>query len=179
MITCPYLDIFPYINDAIHEKWNIECNEKDDKLKQISSDTRSWKKNNRWRNDKIFIISVRADHTILTHGYLIEGLPVPECELCHSHAMTVKRLLTDCANQASLRFRFFDGSNPKPLEQISGRNRVNWNTKKFLKESNIYNRALNKNLGKKPNIIQTHRAYLHEDWSLYQVINRRRFVYRL
>ena len=27
--ACPYRDLFPYINDAIHEKWNKAWNEKD------------------------------------------------------------------------------------------------------------------------------------------------------
>ena len=45
--------------------------------------------------EKIKLINrLRAGHTLLTHGYLVEGLPVPpECKLCHSHAMTVKHLL--------------------------------------------------------------------------------------
>ena len=45
MIACSYQDLFPYINDALHGKWNSEWNEKDDKLKQIKLDTRSWKEN--------------------------------------------------------------------------------------------------------------------------------------
>ena len=71
----------------------------------------------------------------------MEDLPVPECELCHIDAMTVKHLLTDCANQASLRLSFFDGSNPNTLKQIIGKNKMNSNTIEFLKENNIYNRA--------------------------------------
>ena len=66
---------------------------------------------------------------------------MPECELCHSHAMTVKHLLTDCSNLAGLRLRFFDGFNSSTLKQILGRNKVNSNTIEFLEESNIYNRA--------------------------------------
>ena len=89
MIACPYQDLFPYVNDAILETWNTEWKEKDDNLKEIKSDTRSWKENNRCRNDDPDINRLRASHTLLTHGFLMESLPVPEYELCHSHAETV------------------------------------------------------------------------------------------
>ena len=91
--------------------------------------------------NKIVINRLRAGHTLLTHGYLMEGLSVPDTELCHSHTMPVKHLLTECANLASLRLRFFDGRNPNTLKQILGRKKVNSNIVEFLKESNIYNRA--------------------------------------
>ena len=35
----------------------------------------------------------RAGITLLTDGFLMESLTVPECELCHSRAMTVNHLL--------------------------------------------------------------------------------------
>ena len=57
------------------------------------------------------------------------------------HAMTVKHLLTNCAKLANLKLRFFGGYNPNTLKHILGRNKVNSNTIKFLKESNIYNRV--------------------------------------
>ena len=47
VIACPYQDLFPYINDVIHEKWNVEWNKKNDKLKAIIPDTRPWKENNK------------------------------------------------------------------------------------------------------------------------------------
>ena len=73
------------------------------------------KKNDRCIKDEAVINRLKADHTSLNNGHLMEDLPVPECERCHSHALTVKHLFTDGANQASLRFRFFDGSNPNTL----------------------------------------------------------------
>ena len=39
MITCPYEDLFPYINVAINEKWKTEWNEKNEKLNDINPDT--------------------------------------------------------------------------------------------------------------------------------------------
>ena len=141
MIASPYQDLFPYINDAVFENWIAEWTEKDDKLKEILSDTQSWKENKRCRMDETVINRIRAAHTPLIHGYLMEGLPMPECELCHSHAMTVKHVLTVCANKVIWRLRFFDGSNPKTLKKVRGRNKINSNTIKFLKESNIFNRA--------------------------------------
>ena len=83
---------------------------------------------------------------------------MPECELCHNHTMTVKHLLTEYANLASLRLRFFDGSNSNTLKQISARNKVNSNTMEFLKESNIYNQA-QKNKEKITNILQVLRTH--------------------
>ena len=105
MIACPYQDLFWYIYDAIHEKMYTEGNEKDDKLKEIKSVTRLWKENDRCKKVETVISRLRADKTFLTHGYLMEKLTVPEYELYHSHAMTVKHL-TDCANVASLKLNF-------------------------------------------------------------------------
>ena len=65
----------------------------------------------------------------------------PECELFYSHTMTVKHLLTDCANLDSSRLGFFDGSDAITLKLILGRNKVNSNTIEFLKERGIYYRA--------------------------------------
>ena len=79
MIACPYQDLFPYINDVIHQKWNAEWNEKNDKLKEIKLDTGPWKENDRCRMDETVINRLRAGHTLLTHGLLMKGLPVPEC----------------------------------------------------------------------------------------------------
>ena len=79
MIVCPYQDLFPYINDVIHQKWNNEWDKKKDKLKEIKPH----------RKDETVINRLRAVHTLLTHGCLMEGRPVPpECELCQSHTMT-------------------------------------------------------------------------------------------
>ena len=103
---------------------------------------------------------------------------MPECELCHCHAMTVKQLLTDCGNLASFGLRFFDGSNPNTLKQILGKNKVNSNTIELLKESNIYSRTLYKSEEKITNKIQTLRTYLQEDLSLNIVISSLRNVHK-
>ena len=60
------------------------------------------------------------------------------CELCHSHAMPVKHLLTDYANLADSRLKCLDGSDPSTMKQIIGSNKVNSNIIQFLKESNIF-----------------------------------------
>ena len=125
MIACPYQNIFPYINDSIHQKWNTEWNEKKDKLKGIKPDTRPWIEHDRCKKYETVINRLRAGHTLLTYGYLMEYRPVPECELCHIHTMTVKHLLTECANLASLKLKFFYVSNPNTLKQILGRYKVN------------------------------------------------------
>ena len=106
-------DLFPYNNYAIHVKWSTEWNDKDDKLKDIEPHTRLLKEHDRCRKDETVISRLRAGHTLLTNGYLMEGLPVLECEQCHNHAMTVKHLLILCANLVSLRLRFIDAeTNP-------------------------------------------------------------------
>ena len=88
------------------------------KLKEIKPNTRSWKENNRCRKDKFVINRLKAGDTLLNYGFLIEGLPMHECELRYSHAMTVKHLLNECADLASLRLRFFDSPNPNTLKQV-------------------------------------------------------------
>ena len=81
-MTCLYQDLFPDISDAIHQ-WN----EKNAKFKKIKPNTLSGKENDRCGKDETVINRLRAGHTILTHGYLMEGLPVPECDMCCIHAM--------------------------------------------------------------------------------------------
>ena len=90
----------------------------------------------------------------------MEGLPVPEYELCHCHAMTVKHLLTDCTNLAGLRLRFFDGSNPNMLKQILGIIKVNSKPMKFVKESNFLTRSSIKMKEKITKAIQGLMTYL-------------------
>ena len=46
MMAFPYQDLFPYIFDVLHEKYNTEWNEKDEKPKEIKSDAQPWKENN-------------------------------------------------------------------------------------------------------------------------------------
>ena len=116
IIAYPNQYLFPYVNNDIHEKWNTKWNEKNDKHKEIKTDIRPRKENNRCRKDETIINILRAGHTLLTHGYLMEGIPVPESEMCRSHAMSVKYLLTDCVNLDSLRLRLFDGSNSKTVD---------------------------------------------------------------
>ena len=122
--------------------------------------------------------TLRAGRILLTYRYLMEGLALPECELCHSHAKTMKYLLNDCANLASLRLRFFYGSNPKTLKQILGRNKMNLNTIKFLKQLTSLTGLNIKMKEKNTNVIQTKRTYLKEDWSLNPVIFRPRCVHK-
>ena len=142
LIPFPYQVLFPHIIDAIHQKWNTDWNQKNDKPKEIKPNTRPWKENSRCRKDETVINRLRAGHTLLTREYKMEGLPVPpECELFHNRTMSVKHLLTVCINLDRLRLRFFDGSNPITLKQILGRNKVNSSTVGFLKESGIYTRA--------------------------------------
>ena len=95
-----------WVNNAKHEKWNTEWNEINGKLKEIKRDYRSWKEENKCRKDETVINRQRGGYTLLTHGYLMEGLPMPECMLCNSHAMTLKHLSNDCFNLASLRLIF-------------------------------------------------------------------------
>ena len=123
IIACPYQDLFPYDNDAIHQKWNAEWNEKNEKLREIKPDNRPWKENDICRKDETVINRLRSGLTLLNHGYLMEGKPVPtESELSHNHTMTVKHLLAECDNLASLRLRFFDGSITNTLKKVLGRN---------------------------------------------------------
>ena len=84
--SMPFQDLFPYINDVIHERWNKESNEKNDKLKEIKPDTRPRRENNSCRKNETLINRLRASQTLLTHGYLMEGLPMPQYELCLSLA---------------------------------------------------------------------------------------------
>ena len=83
---------------------------------------------------------------------------MPECELRDSHA---KHILTDCVNLASLRLRFFYGSNPYMMKQVLEINKVNSKKATFLTGSNIKTKE-------KITDIQALKIYLPEEWSLTQ-----------
>ena len=68
IIARPYQGLFPYNNDAFHEKWNTGWNEKDDNFMQIKTDTRPGKETYRCKNDETVINRLRAGHTLLNRG---------------------------------------------------------------------------------------------------------------
>ena len=71
MIACPYQDLFPYNNDAIHQKWYTEWNKKNDKLKEIKPDTRPWKQNDSCREDET--ITNTQSRSYITDPWVFNG----------------------------------------------------------------------------------------------------------
>ena len=71
----------------------------------------------------------------------MEGHPVAPIELCQNDTMTGQLLLTSCTELNDMRLRYFGGSIPNTLREYRGENNIISNTRKFLKESGIYNRV--------------------------------------
>ena len=97
------------------------------KLRSITSTPNSdyWPNFTR-RRDQVVFTRLRLGHTQLTHGYLLQKRPSPECEFCEVR-LTVRHVLIDCAHFAVLRRRFglpstlseiLDGPDVNPVLQF-------------------------------------------------------------
>ena len=75
MIACHYQDLFPYTNDVIHQKSNIDWNENNEKLKAIKPDTRPWKETeetkSQVRSQRSIKTARRKDNMSLSGSFFI------------------------------------------------------------------------------------------------------------
>ena len=95
--SCPYTDIFPYIDEAILNHWNQKWRqETSNKLREVIGDAFEWKEAKEiTRRESVILNRLRTGHTNLTHSCLMEGSRVPPaCELCGIQTMTIRHLFT-------------------------------------------------------------------------------------
>uniref|UniRef100_A0A2P2HXV0 ribonuclease H n=1 Tax=Hirondellea gigas TaxID=1518452 RepID=A0A2P2HXV0_9CRUS len=95
-----YRDMIPVMREAIRQKWNQLWRESGQKMVEIRPDIGPWKTEGTLkRRDEIVTNRLRAGHTLLTHGYLMDNtVPdiAPYCELCNESSLTVKHVLLHC-----------------------------------------------------------------------------------
>ena len=92
-ITVPYTDWNGHMRESTYEMWAQKWEESRQPLRSIKQRPGKWEKCTR----KEVADRLRANHTKLTHSYLIKGLQYrPVGNWCHNAYITVKRLIIAC-----------------------------------------------------------------------------------
>ena len=93
----PYRDYYPIIRSVLISGWQRSWDETvNNKLRAIKTTVLPWQSSShRNRRCEIAIARLRIGHTRLTHGHLMEGLPLRYCEDCIV-PLTVQHVLVEC-----------------------------------------------------------------------------------
>ena len=102
----PVEDIRSWIRRHSHDVWQARWSEiGPNKLRAIRPSIAQWEydgKNQQWDTS---LSRLRIGHSRITHGYLMEGGPLPYCEDCIV-PLTVQHLLAECPNYMELRNQY-------------------------------------------------------------------------
>lgn len=106
------------------------------KLKRIKQGTKSWISSSRQnRREEVVIARLRIGHTRLTHSFLIDRTPPPQCEACNVQ-LTIEHILENCPSNSNSfknnerKLHILLGNNSTYIEKII----------KFLKEKNLFHK---------------------------------------
>lgn len=117
----PYKDYYPVIKARMREKWQERWTEVvDNKLRSIKDTVRPWISSEREkRQTEVSLARLRIGHTLITHGYLMEGGRRPECDDCHV-PLTVMHFMAECPNYEVNRTRCWPvlRNIPSPEERL-------------------------------------------------------------
>lgn len=81
-------------------------------------------RNERSRQDKVFLTRLRIGHTIDTHRYIIDKTPRPGCTFCQTE-LTVKHLLIDCKKPERQNIRISYKTTTQNIKEILDVNTAN------------------------------------------------------
>lgn len=99
-VTVYYGDMYPVIGDAIRRRWNHVWSQTGQKLMEIRATTGLWKsEGSLGRKEEVVLNRLRAGHTLLTHGYLMDNTVfdiAPVCELCNEASLSIKHVFLFC-----------------------------------------------------------------------------------
>ena len=91
-------DIKSYLRALISKKWqDLWRAQTTNKLFLIKPDVQPWHSSSqKTRRAEILLTRLRISHTSLTHSYLLERKPPPQCPFCNSDILTVSHILLQC-----------------------------------------------------------------------------------
>ena len=86
------------------------------------------------RREEVVIHRIRIGHTRLTHGYLMENKPIPNCPFCDNIPISIKHILIECVDLNNIRSRYHDATDLEELFDSFSLSII----LVFLKEINIF-----------------------------------------
>ena len=131
----PYTDKYHRVKEYVNSCWQQEWdNNHNQKLYEIMPRASHFNVNSLKRKEQVIIHRIRIGHTRLTHSYLMEGKPKPQCEFC-AEELTVKHFMINCRRFTSIRSRFYNVTNMNELfGRISLRTIIS-----YIKEIGLFN----------------------------------------
>ena len=108
VISIPYTDLKPIISKFLRKIWQQQWDMNiHNKLFQIQPTLGEWRPAFRTsRREQVVISQLRIGDTRLTHSFILQQEPQPQC-LTWQTICTVKHILTECRAFAIIRKRFF------------------------------------------------------------------------
>ena len=109
----PYTYFIPKVKSFIKQRWQNDYDHKHFRIRplkihEIVPSIRPLMIYGLKRKDEVIIHRIRIGHTRLTHSYLMENGPVPECRKCDANAvLSVRHILIECLHYAIVRSRYF------------------------------------------------------------------------
>ena len=91
------------------------------------------------RREEVVLNRIRAGHTRLTHGHLVETGPPPICPFCNNSILTIKHIFVECNELANQRERHLGERSPQQLENAIGSGANINKIVEFLQNIQLYN----------------------------------------
>jgi len=109
-VGIPYSDFKYYINKYILSNWQGDWNNAGaNKLHSIKPVLGDWQSSyRRSRRDEVILCRSRIGHTYLTHNFILNRDPPPQCGHCQCR-LTVRHILVECPHLAQIRSNVFGG----------------------------------------------------------------------
>ena len=137
-LLIPSSDLIPLVRNFIRDKWQQRWEYKDSirliKLKEIMPIIVPFHTLGLLRREEVVIHRIRIGHTRLTHGYLMENKPIPNCPFCDNIPISIKHILIECVDLNNIRSRYHDATDLEELFDSFSLSII----LDFLKEINIF-----------------------------------------
>ena len=136
-----YKDYYPTIGRKLYEArakaWRNLRNNKLRSIKEVISPFP--KPPNENRREEVVLNRIRAGHTRLTHGHLMESGPPPICPFCNNSILTINHIFVECNELAEQRERHLGERSPQQLENAIGSEANINKIVEFLQNIQLYN----------------------------------------
>ena len=137
-LRIPSSDLIPLVRNFIRDKWQQRWDSKHAstriKLKEIMPIISPFHTLGFLRREEVVIHRIRIGHTRLTHGFLMENKPIPNCPFCDNCSISIKHILIECDSLTNIRTRYHDATDLEELFNCHSLNTII----DFLKEINIF-----------------------------------------
>ena len=135
----PYTDIKPiiseYCNSLFQSKWSQDCEATTNKLYDIQNDLKNMPLPTfQCRSDETGYYRCLIGHSKMTHKFIYERTPQPQCDLCDT-SLSMKHIFLECLKYSNPRQQYLQNkTNLKSVfEDVQPKNIIH-----FLKDSGLY-----------------------------------------